>query len=175
MSFLARVFSLEFDLLLVYFTQLEIVFASSEELLRRLTSRIKFRFLLLDVSRQRLINRSKLSAIFGNVKKCQKGVVSLIIFRDILEVLANLSVDYHQNWAIGPTFHGGQFGPVTGPLAQLKMSDFDSITSYGSVQVSAAQICKNFENRYVRTRDMGKKLTENGHFWAQFWPNSCPV
>ena len=47
----------------------------------------------------------------------QKGVVSLIIFRDILEVLANLSVDYHQNWAIGPTFHGGQFGPVTGPLA----------------------------------------------------------
>ena len=70
-SFLARVFSLEFDLLLVYFTQLEIVFASSEELLRRLTSRIKFRFLLLDVSRQRLIIRSKLSAIFGNVKKCQ--------------------------------------------------------------------------------------------------------
>ena len=76
-SFLARVFSLEFDLLLVYFTQLEIVFASSEELLRRLTSRIKFRFLLLDVSRQRLIIRSKLSAIFGNVKKCQKFVSKL--------------------------------------------------------------------------------------------------
>ena len=78
-SFLARVFSLEFDLLLVYFTQLEIVFASSEELLRRLTSRIKFRFLLLDVSRQRLIIRSKLSAIFGNVKKRQKFVSKLVI------------------------------------------------------------------------------------------------
>lgn len=78
-SFLARVFSLEFDLLLVYFTQLEIVFASSEELLRRLTSRIKFRFLLLDVSRQRLIIRSKLSAIFGNVKKCPKFVSKLVI------------------------------------------------------------------------------------------------
>ena len=101
--------------------------------------------------------------------------MSLIIFRDILEVLSNLSVDYHQNWAIGSTFHGGQFGPYTGPLAQLKMSDFDSITSYGSVQVSAAQICKNFENRYVRTRDMGKKLTENGLFWGPILPNFSPV
>jgi len=87
----------------------------------------------------------------------------------------HLSLNFAQKLGIGPTFHAGHFGPVTQPLPRQKMSDFDSITSYGSVQVSAAQICKNFENRYVRTRDMGKKLTENGHFWAQFWPNSCPV
>ena len=85
--------------------------------------------------------------------------MSLIIFRDILEVLANLSVDLAKNWTVDPTF-------------QLKMSDFDQIFFYGSVQVSAAQICKNFENRYVRTDFTGKKLTENGLFWAQFRPNS---
>ena len=79
--------------------------------------------------------------------------------------------DLAQKLGIGPTFDAGHFGPVTQPLARQKMSNFDSITSYGSVQVSAAQICKNFENRYVRTRDMGKKLTESGHFWAQF----CPI
>ena len=79
--------------------------------------------------------------------------------------------DLAQKLGIGPTFDAGHFGPVTQPLARQKMSDFDSITSYGSVQVSAAQICKNFENRYVRTRDMGKKLTENGHFyWAKIEP-----
>ena len=101
--------------------------------------------------------------------------MSLVIFREILEVLANLSLNFAQKWGIGPTFHAGQFGPVTGPLARLKMSDFDSITSYGSVQVSAAQICKNFENRYVRTRDMGKKLTKNGLFLGPILPNFSPV
>ena len=98
--------------------------------------------------------------------------MSLVIFREILEVLANLSLNFAQKWGIGPTFHAGQFGPVTGPLARQKMSDFDSITSYGLVQVSAAQICKNFENRYIRTNFTGKKLTENGLFWAHFRPNS---
>ena len=104
-----------------------------------------------------------------------KGVASYFLWRVIFRFLANLSVDFHKKWVLGPIFDAESFGPVTGPLAQLFKSDFDSTTSYGSAQVSAAQICKNFENRYVRTRDMGKKLTENGHFWAQFWPNSCPV
>ena len=70
------------------------------------------------------------------------------------------------------------FTPANAPgfpdwaLVHQKNSDFDSIFFYGSVQVSAAQICKNFENRYVRTDFTGKKLTENGLFWAQFRPNS---
>ena len=104
-----------------------------------------------------------------------KGLLSYFLWLSIFRFLANLSVVFHKKWVLGPIFDGESIGPVTGPLAQLFKSDFDSITSYGSAQVSAAQICKNFENRYVRTRDMGKKLTKNGHFWAQFWPNSCPV
>ena len=100
-----------------------------------------------------------------------KGTIKKNSQNGTITVFWNLSLKLAKKWAIGPKFHAGHFGPVTQPLACQKMSDFDSITSYGSVQVSAAQICKNFENRYVRTRDMGKKLTENGLFWAQF----CPI
>ena len=80
----------------------------------------------------------------------------------------NGSLKIAQKWVVGPKFHAGHFGPVTQPLACKKMSDFDSTTSYGSVQVSAAQICKNFEDRFARTRERDQNVPKNGLFLAQF-------
>ena len=55
--------------------------------------------------------------------------------------------------------HAESIAPVSQPLAQKKMSDFDKITSYGSVQVSGAQISNFFE--------IGSLEPENG-------TKSCP-
>ena len=72
----------------------------------------------------------------------------------------------------GPNFSRGSIWAGHWAASLAKLSDFDSISFCGSVQVSQAQISKLSS---IGSRDMGKKLTKSGLFWAQFIEKSQNV
>ena len=65
--------------------------------------------------------------------------------------------------------HAESIAPVSQPLAQKKLSDFDKITSYGSVQVSGAQISNFFEIGSLEPENETKTYPKMDDFLPNFW------